>query len=121
MVFQLVYSSRLVPGIHASDLMQISDVSVSENKAHNITGLMLSADERIVQILEGEKDEVERLFKHIQQDTRHIQITVLATAQTQRREFEGQAMVLKFIQKGQARELFDALVSGHLSLRDIAA
>ena len=121
MIHQLIYTSRLNPGVSAADLLQISDTASSQNTAHDITGMMLCAGDLIVQILEGPKEQIDSLFDHIRKDLRHTDVRVMAAAKAKSREFEGQGMVLKFVPTGPRQDAFEALISATVSVRRQAA
>lgn len=74
-LIQLVYASRLVGD--ESVLKAIHSHAVRNNTAHTITGHLLYANRRFLQVLEGEAKQVHQTFAHIKADPRHEHVTLL--------------------------------------------
>jgi len=90
------------------ELLAILEQSRKSNYLHGITGMLLYVEGifasvaerniesgitgRFMQILEGSKEEVERLFDKIKQDSRHINIITLDNALCHDRNFESWQM-----------------------------
>lgn len=121
MIHQLIYTSRLNPGVNAADLLQISDTANSHNASHDITGMMLTSNDRVLQFLEGPKVQIEILFNHIRNDSRHTEIRVMAVADAKTRAFMGQAMVLKFVRTAPGQDAFETLIAETVTAKRLAA
>lgn len=74
-LIQLVYASQLRGD--ESVLSAIHSHAVRNNTAHTITGMLLYANRRFLQVLEGERDVVHATFSHIKADPRHEQVTLI--------------------------------------------
>lgn len=82
----VLYRSRARPGLRAADLNAIIDTAETQNRAADVTGLLLygtipaipGAPGQFVQWIEGPEDAVERLFEAIRSDARHVEVEVLA-------------------------------------------
>ena len=59
------------------ELPKIVRTSVQNNSARGITGMLLCYDRDIIQVLEGERKEIDQVFEKIQRDGRHSGIMVL--------------------------------------------
>jgi len=94
-LFQLLYLSSAKPELTEEALLQILSESQQRNAAINITGLLLHSDGNIIQIIEGEKDIVERLFAKIEKDPRHHQVIVLSRKLVSKRDFPEYKMGFK--------------------------
>ena len=70
-VFRLVYVSRTSPFFGSDDLAEIGRISSLRNSEADITGILVMDDGNILQILEGEKNQVTKLFEKIAKDRRH--------------------------------------------------
>ncbi len=92
MPFRLIYSSEAAPGLAASELEEMLAESRIRNKAHGITGVLLLVEGAFLQILEGEKDDVEDLMERIQRDPRHHDIKVFYEEDVDDRAFESWSM-----------------------------
>jgi len=104
--YRLLYCSRNVIAAssvggydargHAVDMEHILRcilaVARRRNQADNITGALLFTASGFAQVLEGQRDAVERTFERIGADPRHADITVLAFTPIERRSFPDWSM-----------------------------
>lgn len=71
MVYYLVYLSTATELFSDETLQSILESSRKNNTKKGITGLLLYHDGAILQVLEGEKAEVNQLYKLLELDYRH--------------------------------------------------
>ncbi|WP_167494268.1 MULTISPECIES: BLUF domain-containing protein [Actinomycetes] len=71
MIHTTVYVSTLVSPTASEDVAMMLDASRAANARRGISGLLLLRGRRVMQVLEGEEQEVESLFSRIQIDERH--------------------------------------------------
>jgi len=64
-MYHLIYKSKPVEAANQELLLSIFGASQKKNKELNITGLLLATDKHFIQILEGEKGAVNRLYHDI--------------------------------------------------------
>lgn len=76
---RITYISRLSAPISAEEIEQIGLISSENNRKWNITGLLVYFKKLFFQIVEGEDDQIDRLFEKINQDPRHKDILCLKT------------------------------------------
>ena len=102
---ELVYTS--VPDIHAEpdDVKDILDSSERNNKAYEITGLLLYDGERYIQILEGAPEKVDMMFKTISADKRHVDVELLHKGPVLGRSFQNWRMAYEALPRGLLEEL----------------
>jgi len=74
---QLVYRSTAKRAFSASDLQSMLLEFRSYNARHGITGILLHSWSAFLQLLEGERAQVEELYGRIVNDPRHIEIVRL--------------------------------------------
>ena len=74
---RLTYISRFSPNISQEEIEEIGRLSKRNNKQRNITGVLLCLGGMFFQILEGEVEEIDRLYEKILGDTRHTDILCL--------------------------------------------
>lgn len=70
-MYYLIYTSLPRAEMSKEVLAEISETSAKNNKEKNITGMLLGIESRYLQYLEGDKNEVLKLFKRIKMDGRH--------------------------------------------------
>jgi signal transduction histidine kinase len=73
-VYQLVYASKAAEGFSEKDLVDILRIARKTNKELLITGALVYNKGFFLQLLEGEREAVETLFKDIENDTRHKKV-----------------------------------------------
>ncbi len=70
-LIHLVYASAAAQDLQEKDIRDILKISVTNNYASDITGMLLFAEGSFLQVLEGEKNAVQGLFEQIKKDSRH--------------------------------------------------
>ena len=70
-MIQLAYLSSSPAMLASTDVKQILAVSRINNERRDVTGMLLYRQGNFLQIIEGERDTVEALFKIIARDPRH--------------------------------------------------
>ena len=81
MTYQIIYSSEATAAMSVSDLERILADARSGNEAREVTGVLLYVDGVFLQILEGNKDTVLGLMRHIAADSRHAAVKVFHEAE----------------------------------------
>ena len=89
MLVRLLYASRAVDGIDESFIRSILEESRANNLEHGITGILCTYPEggAFIQLLEGGREAVNRLYGNIVRDRRHAEVTLLDFAEIQERRF----------------------------------
>lgn len=73
----IVYLSYMVKKYTVEEMNELLHLFRRNNDIYGITGLMLHKDGNIIQIIEGEKDNVIQLFYNMTNDNRHTHIIKL--------------------------------------------
>jgi hypothetical protein len=94
---QLIYSSTFLGP--ESGFQSILECSRHNNQAAGLTGMLLYANCRILQVLEGERAAVERVFTAILKDPRHNDISVISRDEIQQRSFRQWSMGFKSLRE----------------------
>ncbi|WP_278070345.1 BLUF domain-containing protein [Brevundimonas sanguinis] len=91
---QLIYVSRVVPGLQDEDalLRSILEVSVRNNTAVAVSGMLLRHRDHFFQALEGSAAAVEAIYRRVRRDPRHQDLKLLQDATPTSRSFAGWAM-----------------------------
>jgi hypothetical protein len=110
-IYQLVYVSNATEPMRFEDLCEIATTSQASNSALGITGLLLYADGRFLQFLEGSRHHVGGKFEAIRDDRRHHSVYVMRRRFIPARQFAAWSM--RLTDPGeidrQAGEVYDGL------------
>lgn len=89
MLVRLLYASRAVEPIDNKILDAILQESRSYNQDHGITGMLCSHEDGngFLQVLEGSREEINRLYNTIVRDERHTDVLLLAYEEICERKF----------------------------------
>ena len=84
---QLLYLSNAKPELKQEELDSILQVSRKNNPSRDITGLLVFSNGVFIQVLEGPRSGVHKLFETICDDTRHQDVAILGEYNDQERIF----------------------------------
>jgi hypothetical protein len=87
MAYRLIYSSEATGEMARTDLEQMLRESRLRNTRRDITGVLVFSNGVFLQVLEGEREDVEDLMESIQRDPRHRDIKVIQEEEIDRRAF----------------------------------
>ena len=74
---RLTYISKFARSLTKKEIDSIGNISQTNNSREGITGVLLCCSGIFFQILEGEEDRIDTLYKRILEDDRHNQILCL--------------------------------------------
>ena len=92
MLVRLMYASRAVDGTGTDELLAILRQSKARNPENGITGVLCFSEGIFLQVLEGGRSAVNRLYNRIAADPRHTQVELLSYAEIGERRFAGWSM-----------------------------
>lgn len=84
-MIQLIYASSAAQPFNESDLSELLAKSRTNNQLKNVSGMLLHRDGSLLQILEGEPEDVLPLFKWIENDKRHTNFRLLLRSEEEQR------------------------------------
>jgi hypothetical protein len=87
-----MYASRAVPAIDQEELVTILRQSKANNPTIGITGVLCFSDGIFLQVLEGGRSAVNRLYNRIAADPRHTAVEVLLYEEIGERRFASWSM-----------------------------
>jgi hypothetical protein len=87
-----MYASRAVPTVDQEELLAILRQSKAANPADGITGVLCFSGGIFLQVLEGGRSAVNRLYNQIVADPRHTQVELLLYEEIGERRFAGWSM-----------------------------
>ena len=91
---RLVYASVARTEMKYAELMTILRTAEAHNTEHGISGILCYGGGSFLQALEGERDEVNRLYNRIVRDSRHTDCTILRYGRIVSRHFDAWSMKL---------------------------
>lgn len=109
----LIYLSAATSLFSDEDITAILSVSRRNNPSLDITGLLLYHEGSILQILEGEKETIHKLFNKIGKDPRHKHVIKMFDSSIEERSFQDWSMGFKKVSDNDWSEL-----EGYLNLDD---
>lgn len=92
MLVRLMYASRAVPAVDQEELQALMRQCRTQNPQIGVTGVLCFASGIFLQVLEGSRTAVNRLYSRIVADTRHTDVELLAYEEIDERRFAGWAM-----------------------------
>ena len=104
-MYSLVYASSATVPFSSADLQALLGQSRQNNAAMGVTGMLLYRDGNFMQLLEGERDIVDRLYSKIAKDPRHATALVLLAQEIPQRAFSEWSMAFRDLNDPQLRAL----------------
>lgn len=101
----IVYFSKAEGLLEQGDLSTILQQSRRNNARTGVTGVLLYVRGSIIQVLEGEKEAVEALYRRIEQDPRHTQVSRALNRPIQERLFPNWSMGYETLTDQQLEDL----------------
>ncbi|MFK7951914.1 MAG: BLUF domain-containing protein [Ekhidna sp.] len=123
-LFRLVYTSARLKNCTDEDIEQILEVSRRNNGKINVTGILIHTDDRFLQVLEGDKEVIMKLYHKIEKDDRHGGSNMRFCEPVKERHFSDWEMAGKKIDKSvefktdindKKRKHYDSMMDGDLS------
>ncbi|AOE49472.1 BLUF domain-containing protein [Kangiella sediminilitoris] len=105
MLVQLTYASRVSRTLGSTDIKDILRSSQENNKADGVTGALCLSDGIFLQILEGDRTVVNRVYHRILNDARHKDPAILDYREVTARSFSEWSMGL-ITRSDENRQLF---------------
>jgi hypothetical protein len=92
MLVRLLYASQAVGVVDATTINAILQQSRRYNPAGGITGVLCHSERLYLQLIEGGREQVNRLYARILGDTRHSGVTLLHYEEISERRYAGWTM-----------------------------
>ena len=92
MLVRLMYCSRSAPGVDGEELALLLRQCRSHNGDAGITGMLCFSEGLFIQVLEGGRTAVNKLYQRILADTRHTDVVLLVYEEISQRRFAGWTM-----------------------------
>ena len=104
-LFTLVYLSNATNAMSEDELKEILTVSRKNNPAVNVSGVLIYCEGNILQVLEGAKEDVYKVYDKIKLDPRHDELIILQSREISARTFEDWSMGFRATTKSEFDEL----------------
>ena len=92
MLVRLMYASRATDTLRPEVLNAILKKSTQNNPTVGVTGVLCFSGDIFLQVLEGGRSQVSRLYNRIATDPRHQDVVLLSYEEIEERSFAGWAM-----------------------------
>jgi hypothetical protein len=92
MLVRLMYASRAVPAVDQEELHAILQRSKAHNPTIGVTGVLCFSGGIFLQVLEGSRSAVNRLYNRIVADARHTDVELMLYEEIKERQFAGWSM-----------------------------
>ena len=92
MLVRLMYASRATETVRPETLTAILKKSTQNNPGVGVTGVLCFSGAIFLQVLEGGRSQVSKLYNHIAQDPRHTDVVLLSYEEIEERSFAGWSM-----------------------------
>ena len=96
-LYELIYVSSAMRHMECAELNDILWHAREKNHTCAISGMLLYAEGTFLQVLEGDHEEVSRLYAHICTDRRHHNIMVIQEGPIEKRNFSDWKMGFKYL------------------------
>ena len=96
-MYRLTYVSTAHPAVSTSDLQDVLEAAIRNNTAAKVTGTLLFNGENFMQVLEGDRDEVRKIYNRICVDARHSHIVTIYEEESASRSFGESPMSLQVV------------------------
>ena len=104
-MFSLIYVSTATTLMSVPELVDMLEEIRPRNRDRGLTGMLLYSGGNIIQVLEGDRSEVEEVFASIEQDSRHQDVTVLQRKDVEERAFPDWAMGFRNLAEREVRDI----------------
>jgi len=92
MLVRLMYASRATETVRPETLNAILKKSTHDNPGIGVTGVLCFSGDIFLQVLEGGRSQVSKLYNRIAQDPRHTDVVLLSYEEIDERSFAGWSM-----------------------------
>lgn len=104
-MYHLAYTSHATQPLNPEDLIQLLRESRVNNKVYNITGMLLYLNGKFIQILEGKKEDVIKIYANICLDKRHHRVIMIMEGNSPNRIFHNWSMGFKMLSHSEFEDI----------------
>jgi hypothetical protein len=115
-IHQLIYTSRATSNLTEAELISMLVNAQRINYEHKLTGILIFQNNEIMQLIEGEHNNVKKIFAKIRNDTRHTDVKIVLEADSPSRSFPMWVMGACFVDSKSTENSKEGL---HLSIDEV--
>jgi len=112
-MYEFVYCSAARPDLDSHDIARILGSARDYNSKNNITGCLVYYNNEFIQLLEGDREILQKLFSKISLDDRHSRITILAEGHKEKRVFNNWSMAYHELSEGDVQAISKDVFTGN--------
>lgn len=91
-LIHLIYTSVAKRAFSSTELEALLEKSRTANERANLTGMLLYSEGNFFQVVEGSREEIDKLHARLVADSRHAQLTVIVKEPIAKRSFGSWSM-----------------------------
>jgi Sensors of blue-light using FAD len=104
-MIHIIYASVETQDFSSAQLTELLQKARVKNEDLHVTGMLLYSDGNFFQVLEGEPDSVEGMYKKLQLDKRHQQLTMIVREPIAKRYFADWSMGFSSVTPEELRQV----------------
>jgi Sensors of blue-light using FAD len=85
MLIRLIYASTATEGVEINEFKRILITAQSKNISYDLTGILAFSSKFFLQALEGDRGQVNQLYKNLMYDKRHQRVSIIAYKEIEER------------------------------------
>src|ERR1700753_29270 len=101
----LIYISSATEMMTEAALAALLPEIRTRNQNLDVTGMLIYGEETFIQVIEGQSDTIQNLFKHIAKDPRHRNVIKLAEGDLRSRNFPDWSMAFTTVNHEECEQL----------------
>lgn len=105
LMHQILYTSKALKPFNEIELQKLLELARLNNSKKSITGMLLYCNSIFIQLLEGNEEDLNKLFEIISKDARHIEVKKVIESEISSPQFPDWSMGYKYLSPQQLTSL----------------
>ncbi|MDX2191195.1 MAG: BLUF domain-containing protein [Bacteroidota bacterium] len=118
-MYYTCYTSIANNNLDEKQILDILNSARKNNIVNGITGMLLYIDDNFIQIIEGNKEDVNNLYQKIINDDRHLGVKIISQGNIKERFFPNWVMGFKVLTKYDLEEMVNLNGVGYFTIEDL--
>lgn len=94
---QILYTSKALKPFNENELQKLLEAARVNNSKKSITGMLLYCNSIFIQLLEGNEEDLNKLFEVISKDARHNEVKKVIESEITKPQFPDWSMGYKYL------------------------